>query len=60
MPANLGNGCHSSFELVLVFVMDVLIRWIKLGEDATTGGGVDGGLVVVVSLGDVDDGGVGG
>lgn len=40
--------------------MDVLIRWIKLGEGATTGGGVDGGLVVVVSLGDVDDGGVGG
>lgn len=60
MPANLGSGCHSSFEWVFV---GVLKRLLKPCEGATTGGGVGGSslvVVVVVSLGDVEEGGVGG
>lgn len=57
MPANLGSGCHSSFEWVFV---GVLKRLLKPCEGATTGGGVGGSCLVVVSLGDVEEGGVGG
>ena len=65
MPANLGNGCHSSFEWVLDFVMGDLkgTRPLRPCEGATTGGGGGGGslvVLVVFNLGDVEEGGVGG